>query len=419
MNARAKLGLMFMAAGLAAAIVIINLGDVPLFKKGYRFNVLFEDVSDLPNRAIVKVSGVEVGRVSGVELQDGLASVSVWVDSTYPIYKNTRAQILRMGLIGNTYLSFSQGSSDYPRIQDGDTIHGDSPIIYEELVQDVADRAADAVTSVIEILENLSLPENLGENLGESLAGLRRVLAGLDKAIGPEGEHIASLVDNLNNLIEGLGPDINKVAESIVTATEAIEEFEEIILMVKEGRGTAGMLITSEEVESQVRGAIENIFLASDGLNRAVDRFGGFKTSAGADMYYDAEDEKFRGSSFIRMRNPSDNKYLTVGLENIREEGEIVFPEGKSNTITLLAGKEFGKFNIFGGAIRSSAGAGAGWKFNRYFELETSVFDFSRPQPWMNLNARLSLTDFLKLGFAYENILDESRFRGGLEIEIK
>ena len=94
-------------------------------------------------------------------------------------------------------------------------------------------------------------------------------------------------------------------------------------------------------------------------------------------------------------------------------------PEGDSNMLTLLAGKEFGPFSVFGGAIRSSAGAGADWIWKDIVELETKIFNFSRQRPWLNLNARLSLTEFLKIGIAYENILDESRMRGGLEVEIR
>jgi len=67
MNDQTKVGFLILAALIAAMIVVVNLGDIRI-EKGYEFYVLFDDLADLPARPMVKIAGVEVGRVTKVNL---------------------------------------------------------------------------------------------------------------------------------------------------------------------------------------------------------------------------------------------------------------------------------------------------------------------------------------------------------------
>lgn len=426
MRSQTKVGLLFLAVLVSAGIVLVNLGNVPFLRRGYRFNVIFDNVSDLPQRAPVKMSGIDIGRVAGMRLHKGMAKVTLWIEDRYRIRSDTRARILRMGLIGSTYMSLTQGSEDAPFIEDGDTIKGESPIDYEALVEDVAARAGDAIERIAVIIEELDIPGELIEDVAGAASGLRSVSQSLERALGDEGKNLARVLEDISLLagdirevVSGAGEEISKVSAGVETAAAAMDELQAVLGEIRSGRGAAGKFITSPEVERQVGETIESIHAVSLELREAAGRFGGFESSVEAGTYYDLTDEEFISSGVLTLRRASRGRYFSVGLENIGPDSDSVFAGERRNSLTLLAGKGLGPLDIYGGAIRSSGGVGARWRASEFIEFEGSIFDFNRERPWMRVGARLKLAGFINAVFSGEDILDERRMRGGLEVEIK
>ena len=89
-------------------------GPTPLKPESYRFSVPFDEATQLPVEADVRISGVSVGRVKSVELNDaGLAEATIEMDERYaPIASNTRAVLRQKTLLGETYVELSPGSPD-------------------------------------------------------------------------------------------------------------------------------------------------------------------------------------------------------------------------------------------------------------------------------------------------------------------
>ena len=92
-NAQTKVGLLILTAIIVALGVIVNLGKIDL-KEGYEFYVLFDDLADLPARPLVKISGVDVGRVKKIDLYNGKARIKVWIDGSIKIHKDAEIKIL-------------------------------------------------------------------------------------------------------------------------------------------------------------------------------------------------------------------------------------------------------------------------------------------------------------------------------------
>ena len=66
-SSQTKVGLIILAAFIVTLGVVVNLGKVHI-KRGYEIYIVFSDLADLPQRAAVRISGVNVGRISAVEL---------------------------------------------------------------------------------------------------------------------------------------------------------------------------------------------------------------------------------------------------------------------------------------------------------------------------------------------------------------
>lgn len=102
----------------------------------YVLSADFDNIGGLKIKAPVKSSGVVVGRVSGITLDTKryVAHVTLSIDNHYTFSRDTSAQILTSGLLGEQYLSLTQGG-DNVTLGPGDTITlTSSALVLEQLI---------------------------------------------------------------------------------------------------------------------------------------------------------------------------------------------------------------------------------------------------------------------------------------------
>ena len=98
-------------------------GPVPLASEGYRVNVKFDEATQLAQESDVRISGVSVGKVKGIELSDdGMAEATLELDSDFaPIPSDTQATLRQKTLLGETYVELTPGSDEAePLEEDGE-----------------------------------------------------------------------------------------------------------------------------------------------------------------------------------------------------------------------------------------------------------------------------------------------------------
>ena len=96
-------------------------GPVPLKPESYRVDMEFDEASQLAVESDVRISGVSVGKVKGIELADsGLADATIEIKPEYaPIPVNTRAILRQKTLLGETYVELTPGDPDAGMIPEG------------------------------------------------------------------------------------------------------------------------------------------------------------------------------------------------------------------------------------------------------------------------------------------------------------
>jgi phospholipid/cholesterol/gamma-HCH transport system substrate-binding protein len=94
-------------------MIVVVFGQMR-FDSTNKYTAEFSNVSGLRQGQFVRASGVEIGKVSSVELIDGgkRARVNFAVDRTVPLYQSTTAQIRYLDLIGNRYLELKRGEGE-------------------------------------------------------------------------------------------------------------------------------------------------------------------------------------------------------------------------------------------------------------------------------------------------------------------
>jgi phospholipid/cholesterol/gamma-HCH transport system substrate-binding protein len=125
------LGRIAIAAGFALSCFGLLLflwlafgGPVPLKPESYRVDIHFDEASQLAVESDVRISGVSVGKVKGIELgDDGLADATIEIDPKYaPIPSNTKAILRQKTLLGETYVELTPGNRDAAPLPEGGTL---------------------------------------------------------------------------------------------------------------------------------------------------------------------------------------------------------------------------------------------------------------------------------------------------------
>jgi phospholipid/cholesterol/gamma-HCH transport system substrate-binding protein len=128
----------FLICGFLAFVYIsLQFGEFSLFsqKQNYTVHADFDSVSGLKKGAVVTMAGVNIGRVSKIELtEDEQARVSLFLSRDIKITDDAIASVKTQGIIGDKYIRISQGGAD-EILGEGDLMsETESALDVEELV---------------------------------------------------------------------------------------------------------------------------------------------------------------------------------------------------------------------------------------------------------------------------------------------
>src|SRR5262245_38012278 len=119
-----KLGIFFLFTLIVAVIILEMVGVADFFKPGFHVYADFKSVQELKKGDLVKMAGVEIGRVDDI----GLANEKVRVTMKIKRRVNNRAVDLRTdskatikftGLLGQNFVAIDFGTPGAPRAVEG------------------------------------------------------------------------------------------------------------------------------------------------------------------------------------------------------------------------------------------------------------------------------------------------------------
>lgn len=133
---------LFMTIGLLCIIYLaFRLGDVSIFgSDSYPLQARFTNVGSLREGNPVTMMGIDIGRVTGVHIDQERhqAVVDFRVEKTIDIYEDAIASIRTQGLIGQQYMAIDPGGLGEP-LKAGDTIvDTEAPVNINELISKYA-----------------------------------------------------------------------------------------------------------------------------------------------------------------------------------------------------------------------------------------------------------------------------------------
>ena len=132
-------------------VLALKVGNLSTYNvsESYQLQAYFSNIGGLKSQASIRSAGVLVGRVTGVTLDTERyeAKVVMSIDKRYQFPKDTFANILTSGLLGEQYVGLDAGS-DSTMLKDGEKLKiTQSAVVLEKLIgQFLYNKAADGGT---------------------------------------------------------------------------------------------------------------------------------------------------------------------------------------------------------------------------------------------------------------------------------
>jgi phospholipid/cholesterol/gamma-HCH transport system substrate-binding protein len=200
-------------------------GPTPLAPKSYRFTALYDDASQLIAQTDVRISGVDVGRVTEVTQEGQLARAEIEVDADYaPLPADTRTILRRKTLLGEPFIELIPGT---PEDEGGETL------------------AEDGQLPLGQTEEAVDLDEVLRALNEETRRDIKLVLGELAVGVGDQGSNLNSALANLRPATES-GADIFEVLASQRRAVRTlVHDSGEVLGALSERQGALSGLVSS------------------------------------------------------------------------------------------------------------------------------------------------------------------------------
>ena len=238
-----KLGIFSLVLLLFTAMLIVVFGQMR-FDRTTGYSAIFSNTSGLRTGQFVRASGVEVGKVSKIELIDGGSKVRVDfnVDPSLQLFDGTTASVRYLNLIGDRYLELKRGESD-KRLPAGGTIpleHTEPALDLDALIGGFRplfralnpDKVNNIAQSIITIFQGQGGTIN---DILDQTASLTSALADRDQAIGEVIKNLNTVLDttvkhqqqfdetlqNFEKLITGLKNREDPIASSVANISDA------------------------------------------------------------------------------------------------------------------------------------------------------------------------------------------------------
>ena len=129
----------FVVAGVLALVVLaMKVGNLSTYNHGesYQLEAYFSNIGGLKPQASIKSAGVLVGRVTGISLDTERyeARVTMSIDKRYSFPKDTFANILTAGLLGEQYVGLVPGG-DTELLKTGEVVkQTQSAVVLEDMI---------------------------------------------------------------------------------------------------------------------------------------------------------------------------------------------------------------------------------------------------------------------------------------------
>jgi phospholipid/cholesterol/gamma-HCH transport system substrate-binding protein len=260
----ARLGIFIFIGTVLLVISIFLLGNKEkLFTSTIEVKAYFNQIEGLKTGAPVRLSGYDIGSVSGVNLvntESGNVEVRMRIDNELKhfIRLDSEAAIETEGLVGKKIITITPGSANQEVISEGGVIKSKNPLNVAAIIEETE--------AVISYLRDLTkdLSEIIGKtNRGEGTFGklvndenLYNAAVTITKNADKNLEALTQRLSDITDIIVSTSKSIGSIIANVDTA---VIDVRVLVDKVEKGEGALGTLISDQKVADSLRTMIYNL----------------------------------------------------------------------------------------------------------------------------------------------------------------
>ena len=457
-----KVGIFATLALAALAYLILRAEQIRLFSpEGDRYFARFDSVAGLDDQSAIRVAGVRVGRVDGIELRGNEALVKLLFERDVPLYRNARAEIKNLGLLGDKYVEIIPGEPTTAELEPGAVIPGVTGGGIDQMMASIGDVSSAIQNVAGQLSGDVPVQGPLGRlivNLELTSAEIRELVAvnraGLDATIGnfeiasaalarelPRlSEQLASLLAEVQAVVgENRGTlhaGLENVEEITASLQTSVDNLNAITTRMNQGEGTIGKLLNSDEAHDELVAALDSVQGGVESLTDTLGRVDKIRLDLAMQGFYLQEQEATHGSLHLDIDPNSQLEGHTYRVAVVDEPGgrlrtktqtiTTTHPDGSQETqvietetreddtsLSALFGFPVGdRYKLWAGVVESRFGVQVDYKPAERLNFSVEAFDFERQgdlDPHVRLTAAWQPHDHFYLLGGYDDPLVSDR----------
>jgi len=421
-----KVGIFMTLALGVLGYLILRAEQVRLFEpRGRRVVAQFDSVAGLDDQSAVRIAGVRVGRVDGIDLRGRQALVTVVVEDDVPLTEGTYAQIKNLGLLGDKYVELVPGPGNAAVLGESAVIPGQPSMGIDEVLSSVGGLGGSLQEVALQLsgrappvgplghlvvnLEQTSeqirdLVASNRDQLRVTIANFQLVSATLARELPKLTAQLDSMLAEVHAVVAENRGALHGGLENVESLTAdlktSVDNLNEITGKLARGEGTMGKLINSDQAHDELIGALDSVQSGVQGLTQSLGKVNKLQLELAMQGYYLADREESHGEFRVDI-DPQSGHFYRVGLVSdpagrVKTKTQTVTttqPDGStstettettthedSRTISGMFGVPLGeRYKVWGGLIESRFGGQIEWKPTPRWELALQAFDFDRP----------------------------------------
>lgn len=467
MSQAIKVGVFAVIVLVALAVMIMRIEDID-FSRGeeQRVAAVFDSVAGLDDKAAVRVAGVRVGRVDGIDLEGRRARVTLLLEQSVELPAGSRAAIASTGLLGDKYIELIPGPAGAPPLPPDTVLPGETPVTF--------DQAMERLNAVGENIERLtgSLAGAPGEEnqISRLLANLEAVSADVRDLLASNRDEVTATLANFEQASATLARELPRLAsrmeqvlaeiggvvsdnrselaasmaslERITAELEpAVGDLRTVSNRLAAGEGTLGKLLASDEAHDQLVSTLGTIEGGVEGLSETLGAIQKIQLDLGLEGFYLPGPEESQALFQLDIDTRSPWLYRVAAVDSASPDERVKVqritttnPDGSQEvrTVETLTREDDIKFSALLGArvgddlrlrtglLESAFGVQIEYPlFEEKLWLSFEAFDFDREddlEPHLRLSGRWRFHPNLYLLGGYDDFLTDERdslFLGG------
>jgi phospholipid/cholesterol/gamma-HCH transport system substrate-binding protein len=278
-------GLFLVLGVIAILAALFIMTDAAFFRGRYIVATVVPNAGGIRRGDPVQMRGVNIGRIQKFKITKDQVEIRMELEGEYDVPVDSHVELKSAGLLGGMVAEVIPGESD-KILHNGDRVEGRT----EAALMDAANRIAvqaEAVMGRVEKLLSDATVKNLSDTAANAQASsrdLRKLMVDVSAAVAEQRKQLSTLEASFQKSATGLervttGPELDRalkrldtLGERMDTVTQSMnrsaQSVETVTSRFAKGEGTAGKLMTDDELYRRLNEAVSNMNQATVSMNQ-------------------------------------------------------------------------------------------------------------------------------------------------------